>query len=61
MKRYTLRVTITEGSDKWWEDVHDRTKTLGIEEVVDLVKATLEAEELNVDVEISQFFLSIGE
>ena len=55
MKQYTLTVTITEGSDEFWEEISNERKS-GCDEVTEAVRDALSAAGWSdADVELSAF------
>lgn len=54
MKKYTFEIVITEGSNKFWDDINRRGRT-GCDEVADLVANCFDLEGLDPEIRLSKF------
>lgn len=57
MKRYTFKLVITEGSDEFWESLHDKS---GCDEVTNMVKDALFTVGIDPDYEHSNDTLELA-
>jgi hypothetical protein len=54
MKRYTLEVTLEEGSDEWWEEISGGDRT-GIDDVVEWIRTLFAENQIDATVTFKKY------